>query len=123
MNLTLSKIGFLALRPLLYHWFGTHDLVLLSTLVLLVLYLTCVLFRCDFGYKGATCKETVSPNPTHLLENFEGPGLPIGATIDHIEGAVLGYKCDVLSSGKALVLNKDGHREFVTGELNTTDNM
>ena len=81
------------------------------------------ILRCDFGFVGPTCKETVVPNPTVLLESFEGPGLLTSATVEHIEGAVLGYQCDVLSSGKALVFNKGGHRELVTGELNTTNNM
>ncbi|KAL4226959.1 hypothetical protein ACF0H5_014936 [Mactra antiquata] len=77
---------------------------------------------CDFGYTGETCKDTVRPNPTILMENFEGPNLLLSSTIESIEGAVLGYECDVLSTGKAIVFNKDGKRQLVTGELNTTNN-
>lgn len=88
-----------------------------------IIHLYSILFRCDFGYVGITCKGTVVPNPTHLLESFEGPALTVGSTVERIEGAVLGYQCDVLSSGKALVFNQNGHRELVTAELNTTNNM
>ena len=80
-------------------------------------------FRCDFGFTGPSCQDPVVPNPTILLESFEGPGLFTGSTVDHIAGATLGYQCDVLSSGKAVVFNQDGHRELVTAELNTTNNM
>lgn len=82
-----------------------------------------LLFRCDFGFTGPTCRETVVPNPTILTENFEGSSLQISSVIEDIRGASLGYECDVLSTGKAVVFNQDGRREFVTGDLNTTVNM
>lgn len=80
-------------------------------------------FSCDFGYTGLTCGETVAPNPTVLVENFEGPNLLRSTAIEEIKGALLGYECDVLSTGKAVVFNQDGRRELITGELNTTNNM
>ena len=39
---------------------------------------------------------------------------------DAVTGVELGYKCGVLATGKALVFNKNGRRELVTRELNTT---
>ncbi|KAH3880980.1 hypothetical protein DPMN_004902 [Dreissena polymorpha] len=78
---------------------------------------------CDFGYIGDTCESTIAPNPTILLENFDGTGLPISTGIEHILGASLSFDCDVLSTGKAAVFNLDGRREFLTAELNTTNTM
>lgn len=81
------------------------------------------LIRCDFGYTGETCEQTVARNPTVLLENFYGTSLQLSAGIESIRGASLSYDCDVVSTGKAAVFNQDGQRELVTAELNTTNSM
>ena len=78
-------------------------------------------FRCDFGYFGDTCEQKVAPTPTILLENFYGSSLQLSSTIEAVMGAGLSYDCDVVSSDRALVFNKDGRRELVTAELNTTN--
>lgn len=39
----------------------------------------------------------------------------------HIEGAALRFICDVVATGKAIVFYKDGVRQLITEELNTTD--
>ncbi|XP_060574508.1 reelin-like isoform X2 [Ruditapes philippinarum] len=78
---------------------------------------------CDFGYTGSTCSESVVPNPTTIVENFEGTNLFTSAIIEEVKGGILGFQCDVLSSGKAVVFNQDGIRELVTRELNTSDGM
>ena len=83
--------------------------------------LTQFLSSCDFDYSGPTCKEPVVPHPTTLTENFENPNLLSGSPLLHIQGASLGYTCDVLSSGKALVFNRDGLRHLTTTEFNTTE--
>ncbi|XP_045165547.2 reelin-like [Mercenaria mercenaria] len=79
--------------------------------------------KCDFGYTGPTCREPVVPNPTSIVENFEGDNMFTSTGIEAITGGTLGFQCDVLSTGKAFVFNQDGRRELVTGELNTTNNM
>lgn len=65
----------------------------------------------------------MSPSPTILLENFEGTRLQLSTGIQHIQGANLSFDCDVVSTDRAVVFNKDGPRELVTGELNTTNSM
>ncbi|XP_070192277.1 reelin-like isoform X2 [Littorina saxatilis] len=76
---------------------------------------------CDFDYTGPTCKDSVIPRPTTLTESFEDPTLLSGSLLLHIQGATVGYTCDVLTSGKALVFNKKGPRQLTTSEFNTTE--
>lgn len=76
--------------------------------------------RCDFEYTGPTCKDPVVPHPTTIAENFEDPYLLSGSPLLRIHGAFLGYTCDVLSRGKALVFNRAGLRQLLTSELNSS---
>ncbi|XP_060065663.1 reelin-like [Ylistrum balloti] len=78
--------------------------------------------RCDFGYAGPTCEETVVPNPTELMENFADQAVLSSSSSIAVKGGELSYVCGVLSSEKALVFNQDGPREIITSEFNTTQN-
>ncbi|XP_021361182.1 reelin-like [Mizuhopecten yessoensis] len=78
--------------------------------------------RCDFGYDGPTCEETVVPNPTELMENFADQSVLTSSSSLKTKGGQLSYVCGVLSSEKALVFNQAGPREIITSEFNTTHN-
>jgi len=96
---------------------------ILNDTFIVAIYAHTFIFRCDFGYTGAFCENSVAQNPTVFLENLEGTILAEGAGIHSVQGAELSYDCDVVSTGKAAVFNQDGRREFVTSELNTTNTM
>ncbi|GAB1600886.1 reelin [Argonauta hians] len=76
--------------------------------------------ECDFGFSGESCDTSVVPNPSLLLEMFVSPSVIQSSSQLDIKGAELNYKCGVLSTGKSLVFNKDGRRELVTTDMNTT---
>ena len=77
--------------------------------------------RCDFGYSGDTCETAVIPNPTSMMEMFTTPNVLTSSAYLSIKGAELSYNCGVVSTGKSLVFNKDGRRELVTTDVNTTN--
>ncbi|KAK3103287.1 hypothetical protein FSP39_018199 [Pinctada imbricata] len=78
--------------------------------------------KCDFGYSGTTCKQPAVPHPTSMLENFVDQSVMSSSSLMNVRGASLGYDCDVLASGKALVFNAGGPRRLVTTDFNTTNN-
>ncbi|ESO91434.1 hypothetical protein LOTGIDRAFT_228850 [Lottia gigantea] len=76
---------------------------------------------CDFGYHGIFCEDSIVPNPTSLLENFENNLIVQSSQLLSIEGGEIGYNCGVISSGKALVFDNSGPRQVETTYLNTTE--
>jgi len=79
-------------------------------------------FRCDFGFTGSTCNSKVVFNPMLLMENFEDDHILTSSSLLTVKGATISYMCGVLSSGKALVFNKNGQRFLLTSDFNTTNN-
>lgn len=77
--------------------------------------------ECDFGFSGDTCETAVIPNPTSMMEMFATPTVLTSSAYLSIKGAELSYNCGVVSTGKSLVFNKDGRRELVTTDMNTTN--
>lgn len=78
-------------------------------------------YSCDFDFKGTTCNESVIPLPTSISEGFEHSEILGASPLLRIQGASVGYTCDVLASGKALVFDKPGPRLMMTKELNTVN--
>ena len=79
-------------------------------------------FRCDFGYHGQTCNQSSSVLPTYLIDTMNNVGgVTANANFKKILGASVSYDCGVLDSGKAVVFHKDGCRQLLTVDLNTTN--
>ncbi|CAH1782623.1 unnamed protein product [Owenia fusiformis] len=77
---------------------------------------------CDFGYEGPSCQETVIHVPTYLIETLSTPSeTPAVTQFITIKGADLGFKCGVISSGKAAVFGNDGLRQITTSDINSTN--
>lgn len=79
-----------------------------------------LLCRCDLGFTGPSCADTVGVLPTQLIEAMSG--IPsITRSFPVVRGGTLGYRCGVLATGKAVVFYNSGLRVLETTYMNTTD--
>ncbi|XP_051890268.1 reelin isoform X1 [Pristis pectinata] len=76
--------------------------------------------KCDPGFSGPGCDMASQTYPTIISESFSSSRLSSYHNFHSIRGAELGFGCGVLSSGKALVFNKEGRRELITSFLDST---
>ncbi|XP_048477405.1 reelin-like, partial [Rhincodon typus] len=76
--------------------------------------------KCDPGFSGPGCDIASQTFPTIISESFSSSRLSSYHNFHTIRGAELGFGCGVLSSGKALVFNKEGRRELITSFLDST---
>ncbi|XP_033103402.1 reelin-like [Anneissia japonica] len=73
--------------------------------------------QCDLGFTGQDCGAGLNSIRKSLEEYFNN----LSSTgFSSASGAVVGYECGLLASGKALVFNQPGPRELTTVEMNST---
>ncbi|TRY95474.1 hypothetical protein DNTS_000445 [Danionella cerebrum] len=76
--------------------------------------------RCDAGFSGPACERSSPSLPSFLSESFSNPRLSSYSSFSSIRGAEISFNCGVLSSGKALVFNRDSRRHTVTAALDSS---
>ncbi|XP_071961497.1 reelin-like [Antedon mediterranea] len=74
--------------------------------------------QCDTNFAGTDCSAPLNRR-LDSLEQYFNSVYRMGVT--RYSGAVVGFECGLIGSGKALVFNQHGPRELVTVEMNSTD--
>ncbi|XP_074645991.1 reelin-like [Tubulanus polymorphus] len=76
--------------------------------------------RCDKGYSGSSCERSENRLPDSMVASFSSASIRHTPGLAVLDGADYCYKCGVISSGKALVFNRNGQRQLVTADFNTS---
>uniref|UniRef100_K7F7A9 Reelin n=1 Tax=Pelodiscus sinensis TaxID=13735 RepID=K7F7A9_PELSI len=77
--------------------------------------------RCDTGYQGTECHPETSL-PSTIMSDFENPNALKTEWQEVIGGEIVKPEqgCGIISSGSTLYFNKDGKRQLVSWDLDTT---
>ena len=78
------------------------------------------LYRCDVGYdKTSACSPSIEEGPqlpTSIVATISTDG-DLNTELISTDGAVVGYQCGVLASGKAAVFNRHRIRKLETSDI------